>query len=90
LFRGFNYKVSIEKSKHSQERSIWNGKDQKEETYYIDPDRDSFLVNYNHFRFIRDSDGSLWSDGNLYLLYKIELHPDLSADRFHRHMHHRN
>lgn len=76
-----NYKVTTQKSEHSVERHIWNEAKQQEEVYYIDPDRNSFLLSYNHFHFIRNSDGSLWEDGNLYLLYKIELHPDLSSDR---------
>jgi len=61
-------------------------KDENGETvgsYYLNDNKHPFKK-YVHFRFILKPDGSLWHDGNLFMLHKIKKSPAFSNPSFQR------
>ena len=73
--------VSTRKVKNAIECYIWDQENDMIETYYQIPNNNQNLHEYSHFRFVLDKDGALWSDANLFLLYKVKDNPKLSPSR---------
>ncbi len=73
--------VSTRKVKNAIECHVWDEENETVETYYQVPIHNQNLHIYSHFRFILNKDGSLWNDGNLFLLDKIKHNPKLSPSR---------
>jgi hypothetical protein len=69
--------------KDSIKTTITNENDEVVGTYYLNNHKQPFNE-YAHFRFILKPDGSLWHDGNLFMLHKIKKNSNFSNASFQR------
>jgi len=67
------YTPTTEESNNSKSYVVKNSE------YYIKPNNAFGVQQYSHFSYLVNDDGSLWEDGNRYLLWKVRMNHTVSS-----------